>query len=102
MNNNRKIFLCSAYIFLFVFVIAGKPFAQKTNLSLSFTVSVKNAASHLYHVIFYCKGIKQKSVEFKIPVWTPGYYQILDFPGNIENFSASDNSGKSLKWEKSS
>jgi len=76
--------------------------AQGSTTSLSFTVSVKEASSHLYHIVFHCEGIKKDQVEFKLPVWTPGYYQLMNYADNIQHFSASTNTGKNLKWEKNS
>jgi len=91
----------------FVFVVSCSVFlnsslnAQNKSASLSFTVSMPSPANHLYHIVFDCSGIKQDSIEFKMPQWTPGYYQIMNFSGNVQNFSATDQSGKSVGWVKS-
>jgi predicted metalloprotease with PDZ domain len=77
-------------------------YAQKSNSSFSFTVSMSQPSSHRYHVVFHCKGINKDTVEFKMPAWMPGYYQILDYANNVENFNAATASNKQLKWEKSS
>ena len=76
--------------------------AQKTTTSLSFTVSMPQPSAHRYHVVFRCEGIKKDTVEFKMPAWMPGYYQILDYADKVENFNAIAGTGKQLKWEKSS
>lgn len=39
-------------------------------------------------------------VTFKMPVWAPGYYLILDYPKNVSDFKATGSDGKALKWEK--
>ncbi len=72
--------------------------AQKS--SLSYTVSMENPAWHYFHVELICTGIKKELLDFKMPVWTPGYYQRLDFAKNVEGFKAFDATGKELKWEK--
>ena len=35
-----------------------------------------------------------------MPVWTPGYYVIMDYPKNVVNFRAEDGAGHALAWEK--
>lgn len=68
--------------------------------SIVFTVSMDNPASHNFHVTMECVGFKGNSIEFKMPVWTPGYYQRLDFANNLDSFSATDPMLKPLTWEK--
>lgn len=38
--------------------------------------------------------------DFVMPVWTPGYYQKMDFGQYVSNFSANDESGKPVQWKK--
>ena len=40
-------------------------------------------------------------VAFKMPVWAPGYYIIMDYPKYLSDFEVNDASGKPVKWEKS-
>jgi predicted metalloprotease with PDZ domain len=35
-----------------------------------------------------------------MPVWTPGYYEILDFPKHLCDFSAFSTAGRPLSWKK--
>ncbi len=73
-------------------------YSQKN--SISFTVSMDDPSSHIFHVAMACAGLKEDSIDLKMPVWTPGYYQRLDFANNVENFTAADHSGKMLGWRK--
>src|ERR1043166_7884285 len=73
-------------------------YAQKS--SISFIVSMDQPATHRFHVVMNCKDLKGDSIDLKMPVWTPGYYQRLDFANNIENFNAADVSGKIKGWRK--
>jgi predicted metalloprotease with PDZ domain len=72
--------------------------AQKS--SISFTVSMEQPANHTFHVTMNCAGFKGDSLDLKMPVWTPGYYQRLDFANNVENFQASGASKKIFGWRK--
>jgi predicted metalloprotease with PDZ domain len=61
-----------------------------------FTVSMEQPASQNFHVSMQCTGFKGKTQDFKMPVWTPGYYQRLDFANNLDSFSVSGG----FTWEK--
>jgi len=68
--------------------------------SMAFTLSMEHPEAHYFHVVFRCSGIKKQVVDFKMPVWTPGYYQVLDYAKNLEHFRASDDRGRELRWER--
>jgi predicted metalloprotease with PDZ domain len=68
--------------------------------TVSFVLSMEHPAAHTYHVEMSYQGIMGEIVDLKMPVWTPGYYGILDFPKNVRNFHAADGTGKQLAWEK--
>ncbi|HMK19963.1 MAG TPA: hypothetical protein VK492_17300 [Chitinophagaceae bacterium] len=72
--------------------------AQK--ISLAYTVKMDNPGLHFFHVQLTCKGVKKDFIDFKMPAWTPGYYQKMDYGKNLEQLKATDETGKELKWEK--
>ena len=76
-------------------------FAQPNPVNMQYTVSMEKAAEHLYHVELNSRAPGKKP-EFKMCVWTPGYYQLIDFSAAIENFAVTDKKGKPLKWEQPS
>ncbi len=78
----------------------GQNAAGKLGARLAFTVSMDQPATHIYHVVFRCEGLTGPTHDFKMPVWSPGYYAVLDFPKNVRNFSAADGAGRPLAWEK--
>ncbi len=53
-------------------------------------------ASHYFHVELHCSGWDEDTIDFKMPKWMPGYYQIMDYAKAVEGFSAVDNKGKRL------
>lgn len=67
-----------------------------------FSVSIKDPASHYFQVQMECSGFGKNVLEFKMPAWTPGYYQRMDYANFVENFKATDENDEKLKWEKSS
>jgi len=83
-------------VFLLFFSISV--LAQKA--SFAYTVKMDNPEWHFFHVQLSCKGIKQDFIDFKMPAWTPGYYQKTDYGKNLERLKVTDETGKELKWEK--
>jgi predicted MPP superfamily phosphohydrolase len=57
---------------------------------MAFTVSIPQPAAHTLHVSFRCKGLKGELQDFKMPVWSPGYYGVGDYSRNASNFRAED------------
>ncbi len=96
MKNRSRLSLLFAVILL----VTTSAYGQKPQGTMVFTVSMDQPATHLYHVVFRCEGLKWTTQDFKMPVWSPGYYGIRDFARNVQNFRAEDGQGKELKWEK--
>jgi predicted metalloprotease with PDZ domain len=67
---------------------------------MAFTVSMERPNTHYYHVVFKCEGLKGETQDFKVPVWTPGFYQVMNYSRNVLNFRAEDGAGNPLAWEK--
>ncbi|MFC0773491.1 M61 family metallopeptidase [Terrimonas alba] len=101
MHNVVKCFWKPVFIALLL-ISAGMPegFGQSLKSRMDFNVSMKNPANYLYQVSFQCNGIKKDWLDLKIPVWMPGYYQLLDYADNIIDFKATDKNGTVFKWEK--
>ena len=74
--------------------------AKKINLQ--YTVEMPEPKSHLFDITIELNDLstKQKNIEFKMPVWRSGRYFVFDFAGGVQEFSAEDDKGKKLKWNK--
>lgn len=86
-----------ACVLLAVASVAG---AQTSQGKLAFEVSMEQPGTHLLHVVMRCEGVEGATQDFKLPVWTPGYYRIVDFARHVVDFRAEDGTGKALLWEK--
>jgi predicted metalloprotease with PDZ domain len=88
-------------VFCALFLVAATfALGQKPEGTMGFTVSMEKPNTHYYHIVFRCEGIKGETLDFKMPAWTPGYYQIMDYAKNVLNFRAEEGAGKPLLWEK--
>ena len=95
----KMLFTSVLLVCLVVPVLPG--LSQVPASKMSYTVSMELPASHYYRVEFQYEGNTSESVDLKMPVWTPGYYMVLDLGKNVVDFSAADVSGRPVAWEKS-
>jgi len=91
--------------YLLLLVIASSAFGQTGSKEdrtskMTFTISMKDPGSQCYQVVFRCDNLTGQTQDFKMPVWTPGYYSVFDFAANVQDFRAEDGRGNPLKWEK--
>lgn len=89
----------------FVFILLtgiNSSYANGAKPSISFVVSVKDVSAHLFHIICRIENISKETIEFKLPAWTPGYYQLMNYATNASDFKVTNGSNDSLKWQKTS
>ncbi|MDB4919310.1 M61 family metallopeptidase [Mucilaginibacter sp.] len=63
-----------------------------------YTISVDPPAK-IVHVSLELSGKLPDTVTFKMPTWTTGYYQFMNFAKNLSGFSATDESGKAINFK---
>ncbi|GAB3513018.1 M61 family metallopeptidase [Emticicia fontis] len=62
---------------------------------------MNDPSTHLYHVVLDGRGFEVGGVQLTMPAWITGYYQLMNFANNVENFQAFSTDGRPLNWEKS-
>jgi predicted metalloprotease with PDZ domain len=77
------------------------PACAKVVEPLNYVVSMDNPATHTFHVVLRYTPENADSILLKMPDWTPGYYQLMDYASGVHNFSAKDSKGNSLSWKRS-
>ncbi len=70
--------------------------AQNKSPYLKYTVSMPQPSAHYFHVRIDGSGWHKDTLEFKMPKWMPGYYQIMDYAKAAEHVSAKNSEGKIL------
>ena len=45
-------------------------------------------------------GLPGDVVDFQMPVWTPGYYGRFDYAAGVRDFTATDDEGREMPWDK--
>lgn len=96
MKNMVRATLCGLAILLSASLVS----AQQERGTIAFTVTMPHAASHIVHVVMQYDSLAGASTDFKMPVWSPGYYGIMDFARNVRNFKAVDGTGHALGWKR--
>lgn len=72
---------------------------EKQEYEMHYEVSL-DTAKHYLNVKMTYAGKHEERLTLKMPVWAPGYYEILDFPKHLCDFKATDTKGNTLKWTK--
>jgi len=88
-----------------IFIMAALPVLLCSNSvaaqesPMHYTVTMKNPAAHVFHVELVYK-VKAGGVTLKMPAWSPGYYQLLHYARNVQNFQPRTTRGDTLAWSK--
>ncbi len=86
-----------AFFWLFAsYVLAFQP--DKT--MIDYTIGWQQANSHLFEITIQTASQGSDTLDFALPNWRPGRYLIQNYARNIQEFSASDDKGQTLDWEK--
>jgi predicted metalloprotease with PDZ domain len=78
-------------------VVEAKPVPPE----VSYTISMSKPWTHLLEVEMRIKSAKlPETSDMAMAVWTPGSYLVREYARHVQDFTASDTSGKPLKWSK--
>ena len=84
-----------------VLLLALSVAAGAQNAPVSYTVTLdKNPASHFIHVAISAEAGNASSIDMAMPAWSPGAYTIHNAWRNVQEFTAHDETGKALSFEK--
>lgn len=90
-TNMKKLF------FLAVAMMA----AVATSAKMSYTVEIDTVGKYLNVKLQYVASDKgQQKVELQMPIWAPGYYDVLNYPKYVTDFKATKTNGTALTWSK--
>ena len=88
---------------VFLLLVALRSFAllsQTTTDAIRFTVSMAEARQQIFQVSMDIPSQAAGRLLLKMPVWTPGYYQRLNYADHLRAFSAKTSRGTVLPWKK--
>lgn len=70
--------------------------------SITYTVGMSHPSTHLFEVEIRVGNLSpgDSTIDLILPAWRSGRYVILDFAGQVEQFTATNANGQPLRWEK--
>lgn len=71
--------------------------AQHTTTPIHYTVSMKNPKDQRFQIQMDLNGFKEDTLELKLPNWSPGYYQMMQYYENIEDLKATHSDGTPIR-----
>ena len=78
---------------VFITILSSVAVAQEPALrSVSYQLSMSRPMSHLFEVqiiVEVPEELKDKSLQFQMPKWSPGRYAVFDFAKNVQEFRAN-------------
>jgi predicted metalloprotease with PDZ domain len=69
-------------------------------MPVQYTLSFPNPQDHYVFIEMKIAHMGQPELRLFMPVWTPGSYMVREFSRHIDLFTAEDQSGKKITWEK--
>lgn len=88
------------WLFIAIFLFKSVASFGQTQDPVRFSVTMPNPGNHTFHVVMEYKTGPHETSILKMPAWSPGYYQIMDFADGVANFVAKDGEGKALEFNK--
>ncbi len=67
---------------------------------IEYTLSIPQPQTHLFQIEVEIQGLDDSEIDLSMPVWSTGYYRILDFAGRVFQFEAFGEEGRTLEWAK--
>lgn len=91
-------------LIVFQSIISFTTISAKANkeIKMNYSVAFQNPETHYLEVTLSLEDLPSDKTNLVLPVWTPGYYLILDTPRYIVDFEVTDSDGKQIKWNKKS
>ena len=86
--------LAMRYTYYILYFICFAPIltqAQRKQTPIHFQISMPEAARHLVHVKMTIQKPGDDSLIVKLPKWTTGYYQLMNYDKNLSNFTVNIN-----------
>ncbi|MCE7040325.1 M61 family metallopeptidase [Dyadobacter sp. CY312] len=94
-NHRSKSFFTTLLFSLLSFAVFGGK-----GSTVKFTVSMENPEQQIFHVVMEFEAKQTSDAVLKMPMWSPGYYQLMDYAEKLDNLVATDANNKILQWEK--
>ena len=93
----RHLTRCVGLLFVCLFVVS---MASAQSASIKYRLGMDKPNTHYFDVEMEFPNNGAAKTQVYMPVWTPGSYLEREFERNVQEFSATDQSGKQLSFDK--
>lgn len=83
---------------LLSFLILISSFALAQRPVIKYAISIPHPDQHTYRVELKTEGWNVDTLILKLPKWTPGYYQIMDYARGLKNIVLKDSKGNVIPF----
>ncbi|MEN3324471.1 hypothetical protein VP395_12090 [Mariniflexile soesokkakense] len=87
-------------ILVFVLVVTSFYTTCFSQIKFNYSAYFTEPEKHYIEVELNIENSKVGETDFILPVWTPGYYEILDSPKNIVDFNVKNSNNEAISWYK--
>ena len=84
---------------LYSFLLLSSLTASAQQDTIQIHVSTRLADSNTFEITMDWPLKPAAVQDIKLPVWTPGYYQLMPYSKGIQRLSITDKSGQPLEWQ---
>ena len=71
-----------------------------TSNQFNYRLSIPEPENHLLEVELAIADWQDEYIDLKMPVWTPGSYLVREYAKHLQDFEATNETGKPLSWQK--
>ena len=94
------VYVAIAIFFLPSAFLASIHAAAPAVSAVKYELAFEHPNTHLMNVTIQASDLKGSTVEFAMPDWAPGSYNIENYAANVQRFRATSPDGKELIWRK--
>ncbi|MDR6341645.1 putative metalloprotease with PDZ domain [Filimonas zeae] len=93
----------AGYLLLALLFVTRFSFLYAQNaVQFHYQISMKQALSQRFQVTLNATGLTGPVVDLKMPVWMPGYYQLINYAAALDSFKVTDSNNQPVSWQQTS
>jgi predicted metalloprotease with PDZ domain len=99
-RSSASAFRYGLLVLLLSLFISATAASVPADYAIKYRVSMDDAANHNFRVTMTLEGVTGDSIMLKMPVWTPGYYWIQNYPKNLSRLEIRNAAGETCAFRK--
>lgn len=88
------------YLLVAIVFLGETPVLSQTSPKINYEISIPNPESHSYQIELNIRNWSRDTLILKMPNWTPGYYQVMNYAESVKNVIVKDEKGKPISFSR--